>query len=94
MMNIVRRFRKRQDKPVKIVFLGLDQAGKSTILAWLKGKGFTAPRRTLGMDVADGNEIYGKKLPWVNPANMVSLDVDIPAEVLEKGHDLEVYLDG
>jgi len=42
---------------------------------------------------ADGNEIYSKKLPWVNPANMVSLDVDIPVEILKKGQDLEVFLD-
>lgn len=43
--------------------------------------------------VADGKEFFNKKMPWVNPANMVSVDVDISAELLKKGQDLEVYLD-
>jgi len=43
---------------------------------------------------ADGKEIYNEKLSWINPANMVCIDVDIADEVLEKGQDLEVYLDG
>lgn len=44
--------------------------------------------------VADGNEVFNKKLPYVNPANMVIFDFDMPVEVLKKGQDLEVYLDG
>jgi len=44
--------------------------------------------------VSNGNEIYSKKLPWVNPANMVCIDVDITDEILEEGQDLEVYLNG
>ena len=46
-----------------------------------------------GYVVADGKELFNKKMPWVNPANMVSIDVDISAELLKKGQDLEVYLD-
>jgi len=42
---------------------------------------------------SDGKEIFSKKLAWVNPANMISFDAEIPAELLEKGHDVEVRLD-
>ena len=42
---------------------------------------------------ADGEEIFSKKLPWVNPANMIFFDVNIPSNVFDKGQDLEVYLD-
>jgi NADPH-dependent 2,4-dienoyl-CoA reductase/sulfur reductase-like enzyme len=43
---------------------------------------------------ADGKEFYKKKLPWVNPANMVSIEVNIPHEILESSRVLEVTLDG
>ena len=42
---------------------------------------------------ADGEEIFSKKLPWVNPANMIFFVVNIPSNVFDKGQDLEVYLD-
>lgn len=52
------------------------------------------PRESTRLHVAaNGNKIYSKKMPWVNPANMVSLDVDIPVEIFKKGQDLEVFLD-
>jgi len=52
------------------------------------------PGESTRLNIVAGNtKIFSKKLPWVNPANMVSFDVDIAAEVLEKGQKLEVYLD-
>jgi len=42
---------------------------------------------------ADGKEIFSKKLPWVNPANMIFFDVEISSNVFNKGQNLEVYLD-
>ena len=43
--------------------------------------------------ISNNNQVYSKKLPWINPANMINLKVDISNDILEKGHDLEVYLD-
>ena len=37
--------------------------------------------------------ILKKKLPFVNPANMVKLDIEIPSEVVKSGHNLEVIID-
>jgi len=39
-----------------------------------------------------GKEVFSKKLAWVNPANMISFDAEIPNEILEKEQDLEVCL--
>ncbi len=43
--------------------------------------------------IANGKDILKKKLPWINPANMIKVDVDIPSEVLESGQSLEVIID-
>jgi NADPH-dependent 2,4-dienoyl-CoA reductase/sulfur reductase-like enzyme len=37
--------------------------------------------------------ILKKKLPFVNPANMVKLDFEISSEVVKSGHNLEVIID-
>jgi NADPH-dependent 2,4-dienoyl-CoA reductase/sulfur reductase-like enzyme len=37
--------------------------------------------------------ILKKKLLFVNPANMVKLDIEIPSEVVKSGHNLEVIID-
>jgi len=37
--------------------------------------------------------ILKKKLPFVNPANMVKLDIEIPSDVIKSGHNLEVIID-
>jgi NADPH-dependent 2,4-dienoyl-CoA reductase/sulfur reductase-like enzyme len=42
---------------------------------------------------ADGKEIFRKKQRWVNPANMIELDVEITDELLASGKSLEVFLD-
>ena len=42
--------------------------------------------------IAKDKEILKKKLPWVNPANMIKADVDIPFEVVKSGQSLEVII--
>ena len=42
---------------------------------------------------AGDNEIFKKKLPWVNPANMMEFDVNIQDETIISGKKLEVTLD-
>ena len=42
---------------------------------------------------ADGKEIFKKKLPWVNPANMVEFNFDITADIVNSEKNLEVALD-
>jgi NADPH-dependent 2,4-dienoyl-CoA reductase/sulfur reductase-like enzyme len=37
--------------------------------------------------------ILKKKLPFVNPANIIKLDIKISAEVVKSGHNLEVIID-
>jgi NADPH-dependent 2,4-dienoyl-CoA reductase/sulfur reductase-like enzyme len=42
---------------------------------------------------ADDKEIFKKKLPWVNPANMVEFSFDITDDILYSEKKLEVVLD-
>jgi len=42
--------------------------------------------------IANGKEVLKKKLPWVNPANMIKVDVDIPSEIIKSGQSLEVMI--
>ena len=42
--------------------------------------------------VAGDEEILKKRLAWVNPANMIGVDVDIPHEVMTSTQNLEVML--
>jgi len=39
------------------------------------------------------NEIFNKKLHWINPANMIRLKVKISDEVIKSSNELEVKLD-
>ena len=43
--------------------------------------------------IAGDKEIFKKKLPWANPANMVGFDLDISDEMIKFNHNLEVFLD-
>jgi len=43
--------------------------------------------------VSHGKELFKKKLPWVNPANMTRVDVKIPAEIISSIDNLEVIID-
>ncbi len=43
--------------------------------------------------VKNGHEILGKKLPWVNPANMITVDIKITSDMLKSGQNLEVIID-
>jgi thioredoxin reductase len=42
----------------------------------------------------DGKDIYQKKLPWVNPANMVEITVKISDSIIKSVGSLEVSVDG
>jgi len=42
---------------------------------------------------ADGKEIFKKKLPWVNPANMVEFSFNVTNDILYSEKKLEVALD-
>jgi len=42
--------------------------------------------------IANGKELLKKKLPWVNPANMIKVDADIPSEIIKSGQSLEVMI--
>ena len=39
-------------------------------------------------------EIFKKKLPWANPANMIEFKIDIKKEIIDSNKDLEVSLHG
>lgn len=43
---------------------------------------------------SNGDEIFNKKLHWINPANMVEVDMDISNKLLSSRKDLEVSIDG
>jgi NADPH-dependent 2,4-dienoyl-CoA reductase/sulfur reductase-like enzyme len=42
---------------------------------------------------SDGKEFFKKKLPWVNPANMIELDVDISEDIIMT-NNMEVSING
>jgi len=42
---------------------------------------------------AEGNELFSKKLRYVNPANMVEFDTSISPEIFESINELKVFLD-
>ena len=44
--------------------------------------------------MSGGKELFVKNLPWVNPANMLELDVDIPKKILKSEDELEVAING
>jgi len=41
----------------------------------------------------NGDELLRKKLPWVNPANMITVDIKITSDILKSGQNLEVIID-
>ncbi len=53
------------------------------------------PQQTAKLHLTvDGKEIFIKKLLWINPANMVEIDIDIPDEIIRSKSELEVTIDG
>ena len=42
---------------------------------------------------SDGKEIFKKKLPWINPANMVEFSFNVPSDIVNSEKNLEVTLD-
>jgi hypothetical protein len=44
--------------------------------------------------LARDEELLRKKMRWVNPANMVRIEVDISAEIIASAQSLEVTIDG
>jgi len=43
--------------------------------------------------IADDKEFLKKRLLWVNPANMIGVDIDIPLDLMTTTQNLEVMLD-
>jgi NADPH-dependent 2,4-dienoyl-CoA reductase/sulfur reductase-like enzyme len=41
---------------------------------------------------AGENELLKKKLPWVNPVSLISVELTVPAEVIAAGKDIEVTI--
>ena len=51
------------------------------------------PGLTSTLRVIAGNKtLLKKKLPWVNPANMIKVDVAIPSDIVKSGQNLEVVI--
>jgi len=51
------------------------------------------PKKSSKLNVSIDKEIvFSKKLPWVNPANMIFFDFDISSNIFKKGQVLEVFL--
>jgi len=42
---------------------------------------------------AGEKELFKKKMRWVNPANMIRVELDVPAEMVESAQSLEVAFD-
>jgi len=42
--------------------------------------------------IADDKELFKKKLPWLNPANMIGVDVNVTSDVIKFTQNLEVML--
>jgi len=52
------------------------------------------PNENIFLDIKCGNiKILRKKFRWVNPANMIRLEVDISSEIINSGFDIEVSID-
>jgi NADPH-dependent 2,4-dienoyl-CoA reductase/sulfur reductase-like enzyme len=43
--------------------------------------------------IAEGKEIFKKKLPWINPANMVEFSFNVSSDIVNSEKKLEVTLD-
>lgn len=55
----------------------IDRAGKITLSLRVK-----KPGENLNLIIKAGNEeIFNKKMPWVNPANMVRIEFDVPEKI-------------
>jgi hypothetical protein len=52
------------------------------------------PKESANIYISSGKKvIFKKKLPWINPANMVEFDIEINNEILLSNKTLEVTLD-
>jgi NADPH-dependent 2,4-dienoyl-CoA reductase/sulfur reductase-like enzyme len=55
----------------------------------------TKPGENATLHVLAGKKmLLKKKLPWMNPANMIKVDVGITSSILKSGQDLEVTING
>ncbi len=60
--KLIRGLGKKKKKQVKVSVLGLDHAGKTTIIGWLNRRNFSNPTRTLGMEITNGKDLEGFSL--------------------------------
>lgn len=85
---------KFNDTPLKMIILGLDRAGKTSFVEWLKLGEFTNPRRTLGLNIEEVKveNLYlkimdlGGQGPWRHslwPKLIKDAEVDVILYVLD-----------
>jgi len=66
----------------------ITEAGATQLTLRVEEPGETSTLRV----IENAKELLKKKLPWVNPANMIKVDVDIPSEIIKSGQSLEVTI--
>ena len=53
------------------------------------------PKHSALISISSKNkEVYSKKFRYLNPANMIEIDVDIPEDLIKSKQNLEVTVDG
>ncbi len=78
-------------KPVKLMILGLDQAGKTTFLQRLRLDKFTNPVRTLGLNV-DRVSVEGLKLDVMDLGGQTAFRSTIWPRMLEGENPADIIL--
>ncbi len=52
------------------------------------------PKKSAVLHIFSGDfEVFKKKLPWANPANMIEIEVNITEDIIKSNNDLEVRID-
>lgn len=78
-------------KPLKIIILGLDQAGKTSFLNYLRLQEFTNPVRTMGLNMEEV-KVDGLKLDVLDLGGQNQFRTTLWPKILETGTDVVMYI--